>query len=102
MLAGVLLHVIELLRPVDGAAHTGAGVDRAIGQMDDVLLLVDDIDDTSIAERARVERLAARRWIEGGVIQTQREEVLPALATGDGGVERGAIRLGVVEASGHG
>ena len=75
MLAGVLLHVIESPRPVDGAADTRAGVDRAIRQMDDLILLVDDIDDTCSAERARVERLAARRGIERGLIEAQREEV---------------------------
>ena len=49
---------------------TGPGTDVAFDDVHDAaVVLVDHVDDTGVAERAGVERLAAGRRIEGGAIE---------------------------------
>ena len=64
MLTGVLLHVIEAPVPVDAAVSLRRGVRPAATEPrqhveDRAVVLVDDVDDRSGAERAGVERLTA-------------------------------------------
>ena len=69
MLTGVLLHVVEAARPVD-AAFDAAGGDRAINDVQDVLVLeVADVENVGFAELAEIVGLTAGSWIEVGLVE---------------------------------
>ncbi|MFN7980251.1 MAG: hypothetical protein U0Q11_00160 [Vicinamibacterales bacterium] len=74
MLTGVLLHVIESADPGDIAAYRRSESRRRTG--DDVhdvaLVVIEDVDDRRIAERAHVERLSAGGRIERRAIEPHR------------------------------
>ena len=105
VLAGVLLHVLEAAGPVDPPAHQ-ARLDLSLDEMNDAaVVFVDDLDDASGAERARIERLAARGRVKGRAIE---HDGVPSGISGDrldahdGRLELGRVRIGVVDALGHG
>ena len=103
VLAGVLLHVIESPGPVDLAVDGGAGGERPIQHVGDLTVLaVDHLEHGGIAQPPRVERLTARGRIERGAVERHPGPAVLVAGRGDGGVERGRERVGVVEAFGHG
>jgi hypothetical protein len=57
MLAGVLLHVIETPRPIDGPANRPRRQIAVDYVEDRSAVPIDDVDDPRISERADVERL---------------------------------------------
>ena len=103
MLTRVLLHVVESAHPVNSSMDR-SGVDRRVEHMQNrPVLLVDRLDDSAGSEASGVVGLAAGCWIEGGAIENGgRPAVIRVRHLQDGGVEVGRIRLGVVDALGHG
>src|SRR5262249_32073972 len=120
VLAGVLLHVVEASRPVDGAVHdrTGFGVRgsgfggpvlgagfgfwcRFYDMCDCAVILVPDLDDAEGTERAGVERLSARGGIERRAVERDDGAAAARLDALDAGVKFPKIRVGVVQAVGH-
>ena len=101
VLAGVLLHVIEPACSVDGALHVRAGRDYAIENVQDLVALIHNVDDASLAERACVERLTARGRIEGGTIQDRRRLAIQIAHVHNACVELQHAGVGVIEALGH-
>ncbi len=68
MLAAVLLHVIEAAGPIDAALDLRS-VHGRLGDMDNALAFLDDLQNRRIGNPAKVVRLAAGSRIEGGSIQ---------------------------------
>ena len=66
------------------------------------VLVVDDVDDADAAERADVERLAAGGGIEARAIEDDDRAAVAALDARDRRVELTAVRIGVIQAVGHG
>ena len=62
VLAGVLLHVVEAARPVDGAFDLRDAAERRIEHVRDAILFVDHFDHADAGERAEVEGLASGGW----------------------------------------
>ncbi len=105
VLAGVLLHVLEAARPIDPPAHRTARNLPFDHVHDAAVVFVDDVDDAGAAERAGIERLAAGRGIEGRAVEHDGVTCGDAghrLGRHDRGVELGGVRVGVVDALGHG
>src|SRR5205814_3453821 len=103
MLAGVLLHVIESARPVDCSVYGIADLERAVLHYvgDRPAVIVDNIDHAQPPQGPGVERLAARRGIEGRAIERDAKSIAGALDAGDGRFELAQGRIVVVEAVGH-
>ena len=103
MLARVLLHMIEPPRPVDLPAHLGPLRER---RRDDVhhaaILEVDHVINPHPAEHPRVEGLPAGRGIERRTIEHDGRAPVTIEHLSDGAAESGQVRVGVVEAEGHG
>ena len=98
VLSGVLLHVIEPAGPVhDARQPIAAG--RRRQQVGDALALVHDVHHLDAAQVAGVERLATGGGIESGAVEVDAAAVLGPLH--DGGLERGQVRVMVVDALGH-
>ncbi len=69
VLARVLLHVIESARPVDLARYGRAGFNGCFEDVPDPFVGIHDVDDANAAKRPRIVGLAARGWIERGLIE---------------------------------
>src|SRR5262245_56344859 len=76
VLAGMLLHVVPTASRVDGTADAGPGCQRAVEDMENLTALVHHVDDAYLAERAGVVRLAARRRVEGRLVQDHRDAAI--------------------------
>src|SRR5262249_17377498 len=98
MLTGVLLHVIEAARPVDGAFH-GNAVDGRCQLMSDPGLLVGYLDYAYSRNGSEIERLSAGCRIEGCTIEIDRAAIV-----GDRrnlGGEGFQVRIGIVKPFSH-
>ena len=70
MLAGVLLHIIEPADPIDDAGHLTFEQRRG-EDMGDAVLFVHHIGHRNPVDSSKVVRLAARGWIERGLLQIE-------------------------------
>ncbi len=103
VLPGVLLHVVESTRPVDGPVHARSDVERTIDEMHEpAILVIDHVDDGPSAEPPEIVRLPAGGRIERRGRQCHREAITRGRTGRDVGVELRLAGVGVVEAVGHG
>src|SRR5258708_7929822 len=119
VLTGVLLHVIEAAWPVDDAVRVLANMQRRsllrpgpsklgpytytfkdVQNVAGVIVL--DVDDADAAERADVERLAARCGIERGAIEHGHGPAVARLDARHDAVELPGVRVGVIQTLRHG
>src|SRR5215216_294670 len=69
MLPRVLLHVIEAPRPVEAPFDPGAGLERPLDPMPDLVPFNARLEDGSPPEGPSIERLAAAARVERGRVQ---------------------------------
>src|SRR5688572_11342919 len=94
----MLLHMIEAAGPVDHAGDAHAGVEPAIEDVRDlIVVLIDDVEHTRRAECARVEGLSSRRRIKRRLIEYDVQLVADGVARRHARLERRPVRLLIVE-----
>lgn len=97
VLRGMLLHMIESPRPVDGAVNLRRR-DWPLDNVNDfVAVLVRNVDYSDIVQLAGVERLAARGGVKRGAIESQMPAFAGRLARDHGGVEFTQERVVVIQ-----
>ena len=87
MIPGMLLHVVEPARPVDGAGDGGANLQLLVAGVEDDTLLLPYVGDMGITQHAEVGGLAATLGVKGGTVQRDRPTVFTLLTGQDGGGE---------------
>ena len=103
MLPGVLLHVIETARPVDGSGYGRAHLERPVHDVYDAHLVpVHHLEHAPAAERAGVVRLPARRGIERRGREHDLEVRSGGRARDHGRLALLAVGIGVVQTVDHG